>query len=63
MGITTMRCPKHDVLFDAATDPRYPGAGADEHHAAHPHDCHPDCPKPGPGDEVPPIEEVPPVVE
>ena len=40
------RCPKHDVVFQATTDQRAPGAGksSDGKLAAHPVGCHPDCP-------------------
>ncbi len=41
-----LRCPKHDVVFSATTDQRFPGAGpsTDGKLPAHPENCHPDCP-------------------
>ena len=39
------RCPKHDLVFEAFTDMRKPGANATATLAAMPRDGHPDCPK------------------
>jgi hypothetical protein len=41
----TYRCPKHDVVFDAVTDQRAPGANATATLPAHPVNGHPDCPQ------------------
>jgi hypothetical protein len=41
--MATMRCPKHDHVFETTTDSRAPNSGAKDHLPAHPLGGHPDC--------------------